>query len=264
MTRINLKKMVFYPVHYRLIHEYDLNPRQALIFAYLFNHCQGLNNDGYCGYSNERMAKEINIPKDTFKRELSLLRDKGLIVIENPRKFTKKANESRMIYINTSVFLEEEQTTLTDIELDNAKKEIERLKEQVDNLSKELQMAKRNYANAYTSKIAYSGVVPEDQLDDMHRMLAPVYEAMANEYTFKQIMSHIDYVINQIKRRDVSKPIAYILNSAQHFKPNKQKEEEIDKTFHSLPKGVDLNKLENDQEFYHQEVLDLDDDDPFA
>lgn len=250
MTKINLKKTRWIKFFYEIQKEFDLSAQQTLIYGYLYNHCKNLRDDGWCGYSDERMSKELNISYERFRKELYILRKKELIIIKNPGKRTKKAGQSRMIYINTSVFLEEEQLTLTDIELENARKEIERLKGQVDSLLKELQMAKRNYANAYTLRIAYAGVVPEEQLDDMHRMLAPVYEAMANEFTFKQIMSHIDYVINQIKRREVSKPITYILSSAQHFKPDVQKVEEIDKTFHTLPKEVF--------------ELDIDDDDPFA
>lgn len=264
MTKINLKKTRWFKYYYEIQKEYDLSAQQTMIYGYIYNHCQNINDNGYIGYSDERMAKDLNISYERFKKELSCLKRKNLIIVKNPGKRTKKTNESRMIYINTAIFLEEEQVSLTDIELDNAKKKIEKLENQIKELTAELSKAKK-FGNAFTLRIEHSKVIPDNQIEDMHRILASVYEAMANEYTFKQIMSHIDYVINQIKRRNVSKPIAYILNSAQHFKSNEQKEEEIDKTFHSLPK-VDLNKLENEQEFYHQEVLelDIDDDDPFA
>lgn len=218
MTKINFQKLGrYYPVHHEILHEYDLNPRQALIFGYLFNHCQQLKNNGYCGYSNERIAKDLNMPKDTFKTELGVLKRKELIVIDNSRRFTKVPGKSRVIYIKSQPFLQEEQMSLTDIELDNAKKKIEKLESQIIELNAELHETKK-YGNAFTIRIERSGVIPKSEIQNMHRILAVVYEAMSNEYTYDQIASHIDYMINQIKHRDVKKPISYLMKAADEYK----------------------------------------------
>lgn len=274
MAKINLKKTRWYKYFYEIEREFELTAQQTKIFGYIYNHCQSMTDNGYIGYSDEHMAEKLNMTYERFRKELYVLRKKELIIIKNPGKRTKKTGQSRMIYINTAIFLEEDQVSLTDIELDNVKrenenikKENERLREELDKLSAELRERKCGYANGFTAKIASSGVIPSNMIEEMHRILAPVYRALANEYTYEEIKKHIDYVVVQIKKKEeVKKPITYFLRAAEHFKSDKIRKKEIDKSFNSLPEGIDLSKLEKEQEFYHQEVLelDIDDDDPFA
>ena len=261
MAKINLKKTRWYKYFYEIEREFELTAQQTKIFGYIFNHCQSMTDNGYIGYSDEHMAEKLNMTYERFRKELYVLRKKELIIIKNPGKRTKKTGQSRMIYINTSIFLEEEQTTLTDIELENArkendaiKKENERLRDELNRLANELRDRKHGYANGYTARIASSGAIPSDMIEEMHRILAPVYRALANEYTHDDIKKHIDYVAMQIKKnKEIKKPITYFLRAAENFKPDAIRKKEIE--------------LENQQEFYHQEVLELDiddDDDPFA
>ena len=138
------KSLRFWQLQYELIHEHELTYQQGAVYAYLYNHCMNINDGGYCGYSDERMAEDLKLAFSTFKRELKVLKDKELIIVKNPQKRTKKTGESRMIFINPDNYLAHQQLDLADVQNDNLKREIERLKKQNEELETLLEARKQS------------------------------------------------------------------------------------------------------------------------
>lgn len=165
MQQINFKKFKYWQLQYELIHEKGLTYQQGAVYAYLYNHCVNINQNGYCGYSDEKMAVEMKLQYRTFTRELKVLKDKGLIVIKNPQKRSKKSGESRMIYINTDHYLVETQMTLNDIEKQNLKKQLNSAAKRITELEEILsqQRHKDTPNTSYFGTLAVkSGFIPED------------------------------------------------------------------------------------------------------
>ena len=107
MARIKLSKLRFKPLIDSIYENFNLTSQQAHVYGYFWNHCMNLNDDGWCGYSDERIAKDLRLGVKTFKRELTVLKNKNLIFIKNPGKRTKRTGESRMIYLNTEYFIDD-------------------------------------------------------------------------------------------------------------------------------------------------------------
>jgi len=140
---LKTKYQRFWQFQYELVHDYELTCQQGVVYAYLYNHCININDNGYCGYSDERMAKELKIHERTLRRELKVLRDKGLIIVKNPQKRSKRTGESRMFYINADVYISQ-QLDLTDVQNDNLRRENERLRQQNEELEKLIEEQRRS------------------------------------------------------------------------------------------------------------------------
>lgn len=146
------KSFRYWQYQYELVFEYELTYQQGAIYAYLYNHCMNINDYGYCGYSDERMANDLNLSISTFKRELGILKKKKLIIVENPGKRTKKTGESRMIYINAEIYIRSEK--------ENAQEnnQIQQLQQQIDILKQRNTELEQKIANAYSLQISFLGV----------------------------------------------------------------------------------------------------------
>ena len=125
-NQLKFKNFRYWQYQYELVAEYGLTHQQGVVYAYLYNHCVNINENGYCGYSDERMANEIKIPYSSFKKELKILKEKNLITVENPGKRTKKTGESRMIYINAEIYIQSEK----DIPQEDT--QIQKLQQEID------------------------------------------------------------------------------------------------------------------------------------
>lgn len=221
MAIIKLSKLRFIPFITQIYKEYELTPQQTMIYGYIFNHCMNLNDDGYCGFSDERMAKELNLSYERFRKELAILKNKKLVVIRNPGKRSKKTNESRMIYINSDVYLEEAQMSLEEIELENLKKENERLRKQLEQLAKEKSESNVQYGNYYTMYLYREfyrrNQITENQKNELYAVLSSVYDGLAVDYGHADVMKHINYVLEQSKETDIENVIGYLVRSVQDY-----------------------------------------------
>lgn len=221
MPKINLKKLRFIPLIYNIKNEYNLSAQQAMVYGYIFNQCMSINDDGYCGYSDEKMAKELNLGYRTFKRELEVLKNKKLILITNPGRRTKQAGQSRMIYINSDVYLEEQQLSLVDLEVEALKKENERLKKQLEEAAAEKARANVIHGNYYTMYLYREffkrNQISEEQKDEFYAVLSPVYEGLATDYGHSEVMRHISYVLEQSKGTQITNLIGYLTTSIKDF-----------------------------------------------
>ena len=154
MNRNHLKSKNFryWQYQYELVAEYDLTHQQGVVYAYLYNHCVNINENGYCGYSDERMAKDIGLHCRTFQRELKVLKDKKLVLIENPNKRTKKTGESRMIFINAEIYIQsEKENSQEDTQIQKLQQEIEVLKQRNIELEQKI-------ANTHPPQVSFLGI----------------------------------------------------------------------------------------------------------
>ena len=227
MPKINLQKTRWFKYFYELQKEFKLSAQQTAIYGYLYNHCQYKNDNGYCGYSDQRMADELDISYERFRKELAVLKNKKLIIIRNPGKRTKETGQSRMIYINTEVFIEDNQMSIADIEVENLRKENQRLKKQLEQLNKTLEtLNKPVYGNTYTMLIyrvlSHKKIIDPSQKDELYAVLSPLYAALAVDHGHQEVENHILYVLGKMSDTKVRNPIGYLIKSAEEFMTHKQ------------------------------------------
>lgn len=151
-NQLKFKNFRYWQYQYELVVEYGLTHQQGVVYAYLYNHCVNINENGYCGYSDERMANEIKIPYSSFKKELKILKEKNLITVENPGKRTKKTGESRMIYINAEIYIQSEK----DIPQEDT--QIQKLQQEIDILKQRNTELEQKIANTHSPQVSFLGV----------------------------------------------------------------------------------------------------------
>lgn len=221
MAIIKLSKLRFIPLITQIQKEYKLTYEQAAVYGYLFNHCMNINSDGYCGYSDEKMATEMGLGIRTFQRDMERLKKENLIIIRNPGQRSKKTGKSRMIYINSDVYLEEQQLSIVDLEVEALKKENERLRKQLDQLAKEKSENNVQYGNYYTMYLYREfyrrNQITENQKNELYAVLSSVYDGLAVDYGHADVMKHINYVLEQSKETDIENVIGYLVRSIQDY-----------------------------------------------
>lgn len=191
-----------------------------------------LNDDGYCGYSDQRIANEIGIGVRALQRELEKLKkvnektNKSLITVKNSGKRTKKTGESRMIYINTEVYMDEVQMDTRDIELENAKKEIRALQKQIE----ELKEIKTIDYTIYVMPLLKLGIIEEADYQAVYDQIGPLYYdfAILQGHGMCSLDNHIKHIAT-FKDGKIKNPVAYLSAALRKYTYNKsEKQKDID------------------------------------
>ena len=128
---INWKSLRYYPYFHSIEKKYDLTSQQTMIFGYFYNHCINLNDNGFCGFSDERLSREMGLAYSTFKRELKILRQKDLLIVRNEGRRTRIPGESREIYLSSEPFLSDKQLSLEEVQIENKDRRIAQLEKQL-------------------------------------------------------------------------------------------------------------------------------------
>lgn len=125
----------YFPLFYELGKEKGLNEAEIIVYGYVWNVCNQLNDEGYCGYSNERMAQDLGFSLRSFCRHLATLVEKELVLVSNAGRRTKKAGESRELRINPLNYITAEvQISIDDELLAQKDAEIKALQEEIAKL----------------------------------------------------------------------------------------------------------------------------------
>lgn len=167
--RLDYKNKVnrFLPSFFELGKLNNLDGNVMQVYGYIYNVCMQLNDDGYCGYSNEKMATALGLETRTFKRYLKALKDKELILVDNPRKRAVRAGKSRMIRINPHNYIAiQEQINFDDIERENYINTIKRLEEEIA-LLKQKGIA-NEVGNIWVSKLYKKGFFTTEEYNNAH------------------------------------------------------------------------------------------------
>lgn len=209
---INWKSLRYYPYFHGVRKRYELNERQTAIFGYFYNHCINLNDNGFCGYSNEKMSEELNIPVRTFKRDIKELKDKGLITVKNEGRRTKVTGQSREIYLSPNPFLSDKQLSLEEIQLESKERRIEQLEKQ---LEEALSSQSSNVPNFWVQYLVDQKVInSQEEIKKASHILNVPYDAFATEFGFAETKKHLSYVVNQLERNKIETDlIAYLSKS---------------------------------------------------
>jgi len=165
--KLKLKNRKYWIFHYELFQEYKLTSRAKEVFSFLYTHCVNYHDDGWCGYSNERLAEIMQSSTDYVKRGLKELVDKELIMVENVGKRTKRPGESRQIFINGKNFIAEENSEQGNTD-NKSLKLIEQLKKDNEELKKEnsrlkLECAQSIHITELGHSLIRTGFINEEQ-----------------------------------------------------------------------------------------------------
>jgi len=144
--KTKFKNIKYWQYQYELYEENKLSFKARELYSFLYNHCVNFHEQGWCGLSTDNLAKNLHTSNETIKRVLAELKNKKLIIIENPGRRTKQAGESRQIYINPKNYLVEESE---EVNTDNKSlKLIEQLKKDNEELKKENSRLKLEYTQS--------------------------------------------------------------------------------------------------------------------
>jgi len=170
--KLNFKNKRFLQYQLEFYQEKKLSYTSRELYSFIYNHCifhSGDIHQGWCGLSNEKIGKKLELSPITIKKILKELKDKDMIIIENAGKRTKRTGESRQIHINAKNYIateiNENKPTGADTEL---LKIIERQSKEIAEMQKELN--KLNFKLSQTTHITElghslirTGFITEDQ-----------------------------------------------------------------------------------------------------
>lgn len=209
---INWKSLRYYPYFHSIEKKYDLTPQQTMVFGYFYNHCINLNDNGFCGFSNDRLCEETGLKLTTLKKELKTLRDKGLIIIKNEGRRTRIPGESREIYLSSEPFLSDKQLSLEEVQIENKDRRIAQLEKQ---LSKALASQSSSTPNFWVQYLVDHNVLQtKEEIQKASHSLNVPYDAFANELGFSEMKKHLSYITNQLQRNEIKTDIVAYLSKA--------------------------------------------------
>lgn len=212
----------FYPLQYNIMKRYELTPQQGYVFGYLYNHCQNLKKGGYIGYSDERMAEDLDMTIRTFQREMKVLKDKGLIIVNNEGKRSKVARKSREIYINDEIYLynsedvepEEETATSESKELQVLRQQLEVQTKLIEQLQAQLK-AEAIQVTFLGKELIKAGYVTKKQYEKdwkaYNQMLEKFFD-IVDLYWFNKALK---YITVESKKSTVRNKPGYLFKALQ-------------------------------------------------
>jgi len=166
--KFNWKNKRFVQYQLEFYQEKKLTYPARELYSCIYNHCifySNENHDGWCGFSNEKLADKLGSTTRTIERSLKELKDKNMIIIENPRKYSKITGESRQIHINAKNYVVEEVPEDGNDELlkviERQSKELEELKKENNRLRRE--QAQSTYITVLGHSLIRMGFITEEQ-----------------------------------------------------------------------------------------------------
>lgn len=165
MAKLNTGKYTTY--HYELYIKHDLSYRAREVFSVIYRQCMNFHDNGWFGYSDFWLAKELNMSKATVTRALTELREKEFITVESIG-CRRKDGSGRKIFVNAKHFITEEDepnTTDSTTELNEA---LQDALKQVDELTIELEKiklekAKNTHISYLGQELINTGFITEDE-----------------------------------------------------------------------------------------------------
>lgn len=220
--QLKFKKFRYWQYHYELVAEYGLTHQQGVVYAYLYNHCVNINENGYCGYSDERISENIGLHYRTLKRELKVLKEKGLIIVKNPGKRTKKTGESRMIYINAEIYIQvEKENSQEDIQIQKLQQEIEVLKQRNTELEQKITPPHPAQISFLGVKLVKSGFMTGDEYIKECEFYNTILQKFLEDTDFEWVQKSFNYFANKKAQNIECYPsylISCIKSSILHYR----------------------------------------------
>lgn len=196
--------------------DYELSPSQSILFGYLFNHCINLNNNGYCGHSNERLAEDVDSKLTTLKSDLKALKDKELILVKNEGSRSRKIGESREIWINPAIFESGESNEDMVDELQTKDAIIKHYESVITNLTKQLEDLNARQKDVtptiWSKKLVTYGYITKDEFNEAPSDYNDLMEVFIRsiDYDLAYLEKAIKYLANWANKTDVHSKTAYL------------------------------------------------------
>lgn len=196
--------------------DYELSPSQSILFGYLFNHCINLNNNGYCGHSNERLAEDVDSKLTTLKSDLKVLKDKELILVKNEGSRSRKIGESREIWINPAIFESGESNEDMVDELQTKDAIIKHYESVIANLTKQLEDLSTHQKDVaptvWSKKLVTYGYISKDEFNESPSDYNDLMEVFIRsiDYDLAYLEKAIKYLANWTSKTTVHSKTAYL------------------------------------------------------
>lgn len=201
--------------------DFDLSTHQTKLYSWLRRHCCVYNENGFCGISNEKLAKEIGVSLAQVKKDLKELKDKNLIIIRNPGKRTRKTGQSREIYIALDPYMSEKQLSIEEERIAQLEQEIARLQVLLNQAAADQEIS----PNAFVFRLYKGlGITDPSMIKRLAKSFNAAYESFALTYGYDKIMNHIEYMIDQIKKENPDNLIAYLMTSLYWYEKRIKKD----------------------------------------
>ena len=225
-NQLKSKNFRFWQYQYELVAEYGLTHQQGVVYAYLYNHCVNINENGYCGYSDERISENVGLHCRTLKRELKVLKEKGLITVGNPGKRTKRTGESRMIYINAEIYIQSDQeSSPEDTQIQRLQQENKLLKQQLAELEKKIIKDNPLQISFLGLKLVKAGFMIEDEYMKECDFYNTILQRFLEDTDFEWVQKSFSY-FNSKKASNIDCYPSYlsscIKSSILHYKYQNQ------------------------------------------
>lgn len=210
-----LKRVKFVKVFLDIKKDYELTDSQALLYGFLYNHCIEMNDLGYCGYGDDKIAEALGTPVRTHQRNLKALVDKDLIYIKNAGARSKKAGESREIHINEKVFLTDETVQALD-EAEQLRKLNETLQQTNELLQSRLDELNKLLApvspNVWSIMLLQSGYITKDEFNESSReynaLMCEYFNLVGNDRG--ELQKCVAYLAKWASKTNVYNKVAYL------------------------------------------------------
>lgn len=196
--------------------DYELSPSQSILFGYLFNHCINLNNNGYCGHSNERIADDVDSKLTTLKSDLKALKVKELILVKNEGSRSRKVGESREIWINPAIFESGESNEDMVDELQTKDAIIKHYESVIANLTKQLEDLNTRPTDvtptAWSKKLVTCGYISKDEYNEAPREYNDLMDAFIHvvNYDLAYLDRALHYLTSWANKTVVKSKTAYL------------------------------------------------------
>ena len=206
---VNFRRYKFVMLFLDIKKDYELTGEQAILYSYLYNHCINLKDNGFCGFSDDKIGEETGVTGRTIQRSIKVLEEKGLILIKNKQK------KSREIYITEKPFICDEVAKQLD-EAEMIKAENEQLKKQLKLMNERLlALQEEEPTISYLAKdLINTGYVTKEEYMQHwkdYNMLLEQFQQAVGFIDFKKRLLH---VVNKCKKKkDIYDKVAYLRGS---------------------------------------------------
>ena len=212
--KYHIKGVRFVKVFLDIKKDYDLTGEQAMLYGFLYNWCMEMGESRFCGFSDEKIADTLGVKIATHKRNLKALLEKDLIYIKNAGSRSKKKGESREIYINDKIFLDDEVAKQLD-EAERVKAENEQLKKQLKLMNERLLALQEEQPTiSYLAKdLINTGYVSKEEYMQHWKDYNMLLEQFQQSVGFIDFNHRLKRVVRNCKNKNIYDKVAYLRGS---------------------------------------------------
>ncbi|WP_292474497.1 helix-turn-helix domain-containing protein [Methanosphaera sp.] len=192
----------YFPLFYELAKEKGISDSAMVIYGFFYNHCINLNDNGWCGLSDEHLAEKLRYSLRSFQRYLKELVDANMVIIENSGKKTRR------IYINAENHVSVQEVDDSAEIIKQQAEEIKKLKQQLEQVSSRVEPG-----NWMVIKLARKGFLTTAEYNDAH-----AYNVIFDEFLKETSWGYVDSFLTYFDTdpKTVKDKYAYLVSSIRN------------------------------------------------